>query len=665
MAMRLNQINHHPERLLRSGQAGGFHGLKNSLIWCCWLSVLWSLASLPLRAQGYQPDSVIVLEGIEVSGNKPFAVMPGLKADTVDSLVMRSSAAASLAGLLGEHSLAYVRDYGQGNMSSISMRGTASNHTSVNWMGFELNAAGTGMSDLSILPVFLFGNVRLVNGFVMVPGMLPAGGTVFLDLPALSSSRMAAGAGFSLGSFSDFRQYYSLSGGKEGTACRVAFMHRVADNDFPYTYRGVTHRREHAASAGRSFLVNTEHRFGRHSLTTAAWLQDADRQVPPSVSASNLNSNRKDEAMRAALRWKHQAVSHTWSAGLAAFQEYLHYTEIPGDTLVLLDSRIRNQSVHADLSLDRETGFAGLLLQAKVSGSVITVNTGDFGGFHRRKSLGSGVSLFKPIGRKDWKAGLTLRQDLVRGMLVPPAPSAGIEGSIAAWRILAQVSRNYRIPSMNDSYWVPGGNPDLKPERGWNYQAGVSWNPLKNKESGLTIGLNAYYTLVDQWISWVPDHQGVWYAENVQKVEIYGCEPSLEGHVKSGRLKLKMNLSASLQSSTNLAKTGPYDQSRGKQLIYTPRQQYKGALQAIVGRFVLAYTHNITGKVYTVRDNSSFLEAYDVGSAVLRHTISIPRIGTAGLQFEIRNCWNETYEAVAFYPMPGRSFMFTLMCNYH
>jgi iron complex outermembrane receptor protein len=39
----------------------------------------------------------------------------------------------------------------------------------------------------------------------------------------------------------------------------------------------------------------------------------------------------------------------------------------------------------------------------------------------------------------------------------------------------ASVSRNYRFPTLNDLYFLPGGNPDLKKESGWTYDAGLSF----------------------------------------------------------------------------------------------------------------------------------------------------------------------------------------------
>ena len=39
----------------------------------------------------------------------------------------------------------------------------------------------------------------------------------------------------------------------------------------------------------------------------------------------------------------------------------------------------------------------------------------------------------------------------------------------------ASVSRNFRFPTLNDLYFLPGGNPDLKNETGVQYEAGLSF----------------------------------------------------------------------------------------------------------------------------------------------------------------------------------------------
>ncbi|MCS2983587.1 TonB-dependent receptor [Bacteroides xylanisolvens] len=43
------------------------------------------------------------------------------------------------------------------------------------------------------------------------------------------------------------------------------------------------------------------------------------------------------------------------------------------------------------------------------------------------------------------------------------------------------ISRNYRFPTLNDLYFLPGGNPNLKNEQGFSYDAGVSFEVGKEK----------------------------------------------------------------------------------------------------------------------------------------------------------------------------------------
>ena len=40
-------------------------------------------------------------------------------------------------------------------------------------------------------------------------------------------------------------------------------------------------------------------------------------------------------------------------------------------------------------------------------------------------------------------------------------------------KLKGSTAYNYRFPSMNDLYWRPGGNPDVKPEEGYSYDASI------------------------------------------------------------------------------------------------------------------------------------------------------------------------------------------------
>ena len=91
-------------------------------------------------------------------------------------------------------------------------------------------------------------------------------------------------------------------------------------------------------------------------------------------------------------------------------------------------------------------------------------------------------------------------------MLYPNAPSftpqLGLEASVYKniMVLFASIGRNYHIPSMNDLYWVPGGNPDLLAEDAWNGELGLEMKmPAFEKTK---IRINAFGSKTDNWIRW-------------------------------------------------------------------------------------------------------------------------------------------------------------------
>lgn len=43
----------------------------------------------------------------------------------------------------------------------------------------------------------------------------------------------------------------------------------------------------------------------------------------------------------------------------------------------------------------------------------------------------------------------------------------------------ASITRNYRFPTLNDLYFLPGGNPALNNESGFTYETGLSFSWIR------------------------------------------------------------------------------------------------------------------------------------------------------------------------------------------
>lgn len=88
----------------------------------------------------------------------------------------------------------------------------------------------------------------------------------------------------------------------------------------------------------------------------------------------------------------------------------------------------------------------------------------------------------------------------------------------------ASISRNYRFPSLNDLYFLPGGNPDLKKEHGFTYDAGLSFATGRDGVYTLRGEATWFDSYIDNWIVWLPTAKGFWTPKNVKEVHAYGVE---------------------------------------------------------------------------------------------------------------------------------------------
>ena len=94
--------------------------------------------------------------------------------------------------------------------------------------------------------------------------------------------------------------------------------------------------------------------------------------------------------------------------------------------------------------------------------------------------------------------------------------------------IKAKLSRDYRLPTLNDRFWIPGGNPSLKAENGWSQEITFSWN--KNfRNWSWSYQVTGYNRLIHDWIIWVrKENQSFFSPENIAKVWSRGIEQNMK-----------------------------------------------------------------------------------------------------------------------------------------
>jgi iron complex outermembrane receptor protein len=127
---------------------------------------------------------------------------------------------------------------------------------------------------------------------------------------------------------------------------------------------------------------------------------------------------------------------------------------------------------------------------------------------------------------------------------------------------------------------------------------------------------------------------------------------------------IKNSFSSVLTAGYTYTKATGYDSDNDlygdKQLIYVPVHQANGSFRLKYGNVYSTVRSNATGRRYTSADNKEFLHAFIVNdlTAGLRHTFSW---GVADVSLSVDNIFNAEYQTMAYYPLPGRTWLVRLL----
>ena len=265
--------------------------------------------------------------------------------------------------------------------------------------------------------------------------------------------------------------------------------------------------------------------------------------------------------------------------------------------------------------------------------------------------------------RINWNLVAGARQEVSNQTLSPFTPSLGLEGPI--FKYLSHkisISRNYRLPTMNELYWQPGGNPDIQAENSWNAEFSLITDLLQNKKDfELNFTATAFSSLVDDWILWLPQGN-LWHADNIQKVWARGIELEAGFHAGDMTKYADFRMSYTYSKSTSEGNDTPGD-IKGNQLIYTPLHNASSKMGLGYNKWVFMLYGNYTGESYVTSDNQSTLPGFFVSDVSLKKEFTSKLIAI-GLTARLNNIFDTEYQVVAYRPMPGRNFQLSVSLTF-
>jgi iron complex outermembrane receptor protein len=614
-----------------------------------------------LNVSAQMNDTILSITGVEIKADKISAFAAGLKIEKIDSTTLAVRQGISIAAFLSEQSPVFIRSYSPGGISTLSMRGTNSSQSGVFWNGINLTQPNMGMTDLSRISTFEFSTISLESGgasSLLGSGIL--GGSLHLSNAMKFSSPLQASVLLSASTAGKTGGAFKLSSGNSRIAYSGSASADWNTNDFKYTdFNGNTKHLEHALSKSVStihqaeFIVNQKQR-----LSAGIWYQATDRQIPPTMVMASSDQQQWDQAIRSSLQWMYLAKNQSFIIKSAFIDEKEHYQS----QTAFIDAYYHLNTAQLDFEYKRTIGKQ-LTLGSGFAAHLIRADVPYYDGieFQRDGSAWFALALNSPA--TGIKGVLNLRQDFVKGFKIPFCPSLSAELPISKQITTSfGISQNFRTPTMNDRFWIPGGNPDLEPENSWNLESGAALQLKETKYYKSIITLTIYSLLIDNMIQWIPGNEGIWSPQNVLKVWSRGVEVVSKTDFKIAGFKGYFRLGYNYTPSTyREAKSGELDMI-DNQLIYIPLHKINETFFVGKGKYYTMFSYSLTGKRYVQSDNVKSLNAFSLLDIYGGATFKMAKSGFR-LQAEIKNLMNKAYQSVQYYPEPGRSFSVNLLIS--
>ena len=656
-----------------------------------------------LRAQQQErPAWSVEIERVEVAAERSIKDI-GIQKTVVDTVALHDNIALSMADVLMQNSPLFIKNYGRATLSTASFRGTSASHTQVTWNGMKLNSPMLGMTDFSMIPAYFTDNAALYHGASSV-GIAGGGlgGAVALSTAPVQKQGFGLQFVQGIGSFTTFDDFLRFTWADERWQLSTRAVYSDSKNNFRYTnYRkksnmvfdefGRLESFDYPVERNKSGDFHDFHLLQEvywnsgtgHRLGLAAWYTESRRGIPmlnvDYRSDADYSNRQHESTLRATLSW--EMIHGAFKAGARAGYTYTalgyDYTRSTGGGTQAQMTRSRSYvntlcaAVSAEYYIGRKWLFS-----AEVAAYQNFVESRDRNiirqdgnravvGYDKARIEVSGniAAKWRPV--EQFGISAVLREEFYGTRFTAPIPAAFID-----WRLSkrgnvvlkASVARNSRYPSLNDLYFLPGGNTALKPEEGFTYDGGVSFRIAREKRFTLGGEITAYDSRIDNWICWLPTAKGFWSPVNIKRVHSYGVELKADTSVHlGGQWRLALNGIYAWTPSINRGDPASWaDESIGRQLVYVPLHS-----ASVTGRldwrgWSFVYKWRYYSERFTTSSNETATRLDRVPSYFLSDVSLEKQFRLRPLDLSVKgvinNLFNEEYESVLSRPMPRLNF---------
>lgn len=662
------------------------------------------LIALCLTFSAMAEERTVAIREITVLGQRPMKEI-GVQQTKLDSVALKENISFSMADVLTFNSSIFVKSYGRATLSTVAFRGTSPSHTQVSWNGMKINNPMLGMTDFSMIPSYFIDDASLLHGTSSVNetgGGL--GGAVKLSTKPADADGFGVQYIQGIGSFKSFDEFLRLTYGNDHWQISTRAVYSSSPNDYKFLNRDKkenvydenmniidqyypVERNRSGSYKDLHILQEVYYNTGKGDrLGLNAWYINSNRELAMLTvdhgSDTDFDNRQREQTFRGVLSWDH--IRRNWKVAAKGGYTYTwmayDYKRDLGNGVMahMTRSRSRINTIYGQAEGEYYIGNKWLFtanlsmhqhfVESRDKNIVLQQGGNGILGYRKaRPELSGSVSAkWRPTERLGMS--LVIREEMFGREWTPIIPAFFIDGVLSKRGNIAakaSVSRNCRFPTLNDLYFLPGGNPDLKKESGWSYDAALSFAVGKQNVYSLSGSTSWFESFIKDWIIWLPTTKGFFSPDNIKDVHAYGVELQAGLNVAlTKEWQLGLNGTFSWTPSINVGEPRtPADKSVGKQLPYVPERSSTITGRLSWRRWVFLYKWCYYSERYTMSSNdislSGKLPPYFMSNISLEKSIPLKHIELSA-KGVINNLFNEQYLSVLSRPMPGINFQIFL-----
>lgn len=567
----------------------------------------------------------------------------------------------SLSDFLKARTSIYIKEYGNGASAYLSLRGTSSSHTNIDWNGQDLSLPTLGQTDLSHIPLYFFDGLEIhLGGNSSLYGNGSIGGSLQLQTNPNWKSGFSGNVLLRAGSYWSRFIGSTVRYSNQKIESKTAFFYTGSENNFQFhnnTRKGYPLETTHnAAYNNYGILQELFYRINpQHLLSGGIYYLDFNREIQPSVSNNSRPESYKsiyDNNTKAYLNFQGSSLSNRWhyNARLSYGYDYEYYE----------NDIIAAHRAQGSVAAEYRHRYVALKIGTNHQYTLPQVYAYSAGVDEWRNELFSTVRIY-PIEGLSLSGGI--RYLNVTEVDIPWLPSLALQYEWNLQRHLIRLrsswARSSKIPSLNDRYWG-GSRTHLLPEISDNQEIGFNYRYQSGfYEVGTDMTL--YQAQVSNWIRWLPVGE-IWRPQNLKEVTSQGVETNLYLQVNPswGYYRIAIDYAYTDVCQTQSHLDG--DPRIGHQLAYQPYHTFNGSAEISWKDWLFQLDGHLVGS-RTTTDRFDVLAPYFLLNTTLRYRTQLFH-QPSDLCISVNNILNTDYQNVKFYAMPGINFQLSWMIRF-